>query len=87
MKQAFYTKIDLASPVTSGCIIGFGQLAIQNSGRASEEMDDGKEKKYSIGEFSKITGTSIRTLHYYDEIGLLNRLAETHPVGDQNSRP
>ncbi|MES5942442.1 MULTISPECIES: MerR family transcriptional regulator [unclassified Bacillus cereus group] len=31
------------------------------------------EKKYfSIGEFSKKTGISIRTLHYYDEIGLLN---------------
>ncbi|TKI94800.1 MerR family DNA-binding transcriptional regulator, partial [Bacillus wiedmannii] len=25
-------------------------------------------KKYSIGEFSAKTGTSIRTLHYYDEI-------------------
>ncbi|MBX6396328.1 MAG: MerR family transcriptional regulator, partial [Alicyclobacillaceae bacterium] len=28
-------------------------------------------KKYSIVEFSKITDTSIRTLRYYDEIGLL----------------
>lgn len=27
--------------------------------------------KYPIGEFSKKTGTTIRTLHYYDEIGLL----------------
>ncbi|RYI28531.1 MerR family transcriptional regulator [Bacillus infantis] len=27
--------------------------------------------KYSIGQFSKKTGTTIRTLHYYDEIGLL----------------
>ncbi|NPC94735.1 MerR family transcriptional regulator [Bacillus sp. WMMC1349] len=27
--------------------------------------------KYSIGEFSKKTATTIRTLHYYDEIGLL----------------
>ncbi|MFJ7953449.1 MerR family transcriptional regulator [Lysinibacillus sp. NPDC096418] len=27
--------------------------------------------KYSIGEFSAKTGVSIRTLHYYDEIGLL----------------
>jgi DNA-binding transcriptional MerR regulator len=26
---------------------------------------------YSIGEFAKKTGTTIRTLHYYDEIGLL----------------
>lgn len=26
---------------------------------------------YSIGEFSEKTGVSIRTLHYYDEIGLL----------------
>lgn len=27
--------------------------------------------KYSIGDFSEKTGTTIRTLHYYDEIGLL----------------
>ncbi|MBY0123382.1 MerR family transcriptional regulator [Bacillus sp. S/N-304-OC-R1] len=27
--------------------------------------------KYSIGEFAKRTGTTIRTLHYYDEISLL----------------
>ena len=27
--------------------------------------------KYSIGEFAKKTGTTIRTLHYYDDIGLL----------------
>ncbi|WP_342716135.1 MerR family transcriptional regulator [Bacillus paramycoides] len=30
-----------------------------------------KREGYSIGEFSKRTGTSIRTLQYYDEIGLL----------------
>lgn len=30
-----------------------------------------KKQHYSIGEFSKKTGVSIRTLHYYDEIGLL----------------
>lgn len=30
-----------------------------------------KKEGYSIGEFSKRTGTSIRTLQYYDEIGLL----------------
>ncbi|WP_428908123.1 MerR family transcriptional regulator [Niallia sp. Krafla_26] len=28
-------------------------------------------KSYSIGEFAKKTGTTIRTLHYYDKIGLL----------------
>ena len=27
---------------------------------------------YRVGEFSKITNTSIRTLSYYDKIGLLN---------------
>lgn len=27
--------------------------------------------KLSIGEFAELTGVSIRTLHYYDEIGLL----------------
>lgn len=30
-----------------------------------------KKEGYSIGEFSKRTGTSVRTLQYYDEIGLL----------------
>lgn len=34
--------------------------------------------KYSIGEFSEKTGISIRTLHYYDEIGLLQ--PEKHPT-------
>ncbi|MDL4839407.1 MerR family transcriptional regulator [Aquibacillus rhizosphaerae] len=28
-------------------------------------------ENYSIGEFSKKTATTIRTLHYYDELGLL----------------
>lgn len=32
---------------------------------------------YSIGEFSKRTGVSVRTLHYYDELGLLT--PEKHP--------
>ncbi|MEB1808804.1 MAG: MerR family transcriptional regulator [Bacillaceae bacterium] len=30
-----------------------------------------KNNTFSIGEFSEKTGVSIRTLHYYDEIGLL----------------
>lgn len=30
-----------------------------------------EEKKYLVGEFSEKTGLSIRTLHYYDDIGLL----------------
>jgi len=28
-------------------------------------------KKFSIGEFSERTGIPIPTLHYYDEIGIL----------------
>ncbi len=36
-----------------------------------------RNHKYSIGEFSEKTGISIRTLHYYDEIGLLK--PEKHP--------
>lgn len=28
-------------------------------------------RHYTVGEFAKLTGLSIRTLHYYDEIGLL----------------
>lgn len=30
-----------------------------------------RQNKYSIGEFSSKTGVSIRTLHYYNELGLL----------------
>jgi DNA-binding transcriptional MerR regulator len=30
-----------------------------------------EESYFTIGEFSKKTGTTIRTLHYYDQIGLL----------------
>lgn len=37
-----------------------------------------ESNKYSIGEFSEKTGISIRTLHYYDEIGLLQ--PEKHPT-------
>jgi len=37
----------------------------------------GKEK-FAIGDFSAKTGISIRTLHYYDEIGLLK--PEKHPT-------
>ena len=36
-----------------------------------------KDQYYSIGVFSKKTGVSMRTLHYYDEIGLLK--PEKHP--------
>ncbi|MED0667610.1 MerR family transcriptional regulator [Bacillus badius] len=36
-----------------------------------------EQNKYSVGEFSEKTGISIRTLHYYDEIGLLQ--PEKHP--------
>ncbi|MDQ0229047.1 MerR family transcriptional regulator [Metabacillus malikii] len=35
-------------------------------------------RKYSISEFSKKTGVSIRTLHYYDDIGLLK--PDKHPT-------
>lgn len=37
-----------------------------------------KELSFSIGKFSKKTGVSIRTLHYYDEIGLLK--AQKNPI-------
>ncbi|WP_153462233.1 MerR family transcriptional regulator [Sediminibacillus terrae] len=36
------------------------------------------KKKFSIGEFSSRSGVSVRTLHYYDEIGLLQ--PEKHPT-------
>lgn len=37
-----------------------------------------RKSTYSIGEFSQKTGVSIRTLHYYDEIGLLQ--PKKHPT-------
>ena len=39
----------------------------------------GDEMSYSISETAKLTGVSVRTLHYYDEIGLLSptRISET----------
>lgn len=36
-----------------------------------------EKKMYSIGEFAERTGTPIKTLHYYDEIGLLT--SKKHP--------
>lgn len=36
-----------------------------------------ESSKYRVGEFSKKTGLSIRTLHYYDEIGLLKPERDT----------
>jgi DNA-binding transcriptional MerR regulator len=38
----------------------------------------GEKRKYSIGQFSEKTNTSIRTLHYYDEIGLLTPEKDPH---------
>lgn len=38
-----------------------------------------KKKFYSIGEIADKTGVSIRTLHYYDDIGLLT------PAKDESS--
>ena len=35
------------------------------------------EKKYSIGEFAKLTGVSERTLRHYDQIGLLKPMEYT----------
>jgi Predicted transcriptional regulators len=32
---------------------------------------------YTIGEFARLTGLSVRTLHYYDEIGLLKATKDT----------
>lgn len=39
-----------------------------------------KDEYYSIGVFSEMTGTSIRTLHYYDEIGLLKPEKRREPA-------
>lgn len=37
-------------------------------------MAESGEKKYQIGEVSKILNLSIRTIRYYEEIGLLNSI-------------
>lgn len=36
-------------------------------------------KKYTVNELAELSGVSVRTLHYYDEIGLL------HPVRRENN--
>src|SRR5258708_8502206 len=38
------------------------------------------ERRYRIGEFATLTGVSIRTLHHYDQLGLL-RPAEHSEAG------
>ncbi|WP_240480022.1 MerR family DNA-binding transcriptional regulator [Paenibacillus fonticola] len=35
---------------------------------------------YTVGQLSKLTKVSIRTLHYYEKLGLL------HPVRDKNNQ-
>jgi MerR family transcriptional regulator, thiopeptide resistance regulator len=37
-----------------------------------------KEKCYSIGQLSSMAGVSVRTLHYYDQIGILNPSRRGH---------
>jgi DNA-binding transcriptional MerR regulator len=37
--------------------------------KGNENIDDGK--KYSIGEFAKLTGITERTLRHYDQTGIL----------------
>jgi MerR family transcriptional regulator, thiopeptide resistance regulator len=40
---------------------------------AGERKDKGiKRRTWKVGELAKATGTSVRTLHWYDEIGLLS---------------
>jgi DNA-binding transcriptional MerR regulator len=62
-------ELSLASSVTVGFMMMINDLFGGNGM---------KRKTYSIGEFSEKTGISIRTLHYYDEIGLLR--PEKHPA-------
>src|SRR5260221_11199038 len=39
-----------------------------------------EERRYRVGEFATLTGVSIRTLHHYDQLGLL-RPAEHSEAG------
>lgn len=34
--------------------------------------EDGGQRRWKVGELAKATGVSVRTLHHYDEIGLLS---------------
>ncbi len=34
-------------------------------------MSDGTERQYQVKELAELSGVSVRTLHYYEEIGLL----------------
>ncbi len=38
---------------------------------------DGTERRWSIGELARATGLTVRTLHYYDEIGLVSASERT----------
>lgn len=39
-----------------------------------ERLPEREERKYQIGEVSRILNLSIRTIRYYEEIGLLNSI-------------
>ncbi|WP_147545628.1 MerR family transcriptional regulator [Rubeoparvulum massiliense] len=43
------------------------------------------EKQFPIGDFARITGVTLRTLHYYDEVGLLK--ATRTPSGHRYYKP
>ena len=38
------------------------------------------ERRWKVGELAAVTGVTVRTLHHFDEIGLLHP-AERSPVG------
>ncbi|GAB3399515.1 MerR family transcriptional regulator [Flindersiella endophytica] len=42
-----------------------------------DEFDDPDERRWTIGELAKASGTTVRTLHHYDEIGLLRPTERT----------
>lgn len=44
--------------------------------------NDAKHKEYAVGELARLSGVSIRTLHHYDDIGLLRPAS----VGDNGYR-
>ncbi|NRG30962.1 MerR family DNA-binding transcriptional regulator [Bacillus circulans] len=44
------------------------------------------KETYSVGKFSELTGIPVRTLHYYEEMGLIKPHRQAVGIGYINSR-
>lgn len=66
---------DLEKPLDSDAALG-GMLCAGKGRLGERRMTDAKaEVGYSVGQVAELTGVTVRTLHHYDNVGLL------HPSG------